>query len=146
MDLGFDGLMIETHINPSQALSDKEQQITPELLERILKLIVIRDTSESSEYLADLRREIDELDDRLLNILSKRMSVAREIGRYKMQNNMQVLQPVRYDKMVTSRIAQALGLELDEDFVKQILEAVHEESVRQQFEIINRSGLSQKLN
>jgi chorismate mutase len=74
------------------------------------------------------------------------MSVAREIGRYKMQNNMQVLQPVRYDKMVTSRIAQALGLELDEDFVKQILEAVHEESVRQQFEIINRSGLSQKLN
>ena len=146
MDLGFDGLMIETHINPSQALSDKEQQITPELLERIHKLIVIRDTSESSEYLADLRREIDELDDRLLNILSKRMSVAREIGRYKMQNNMQVLQPVRYDKMVTSRIAQALGLELDEDFVKQILEAVHEESVRQQFEIINRSGLSQKLN
>ena len=63
-----------------------------------------------------------------------------------MDRNMQVLQPVRYDKMVTSRIAQALGLELDEEFVKQILESVHEESVRQQFEVINKSGLSEKLN
>lgn len=146
MDLGFDGLMVETHINPNEALSDKEQQITPELLERIIKLLVIRDKSEPSEYLADLRREIDELDDRLLNLLSKRMSVSREIGKYKMEHNIQVLQPLRYDKMVTSRIAQALGLELDEEFVKQILESIHEESVRQQFEIINKLGLSQKLN
>lgn len=145
MDLGFDGLMIETHSNPSEALSDKEQQITPDLLERIIKLLVIRDKNEPSEYLADLRREIDELDDRLLNILSKRMSIAREIGKYKMDNNIQVLQPLRYDKMVTSRIAQALGLELDEEFVKQILELTHEESVRQQFEIINKMGLSNKL-
>ena len=83
MDLGFDGLMIETHSNPSEALSDKEQQITPDLLERIIKLLVIRDKNEPSEYLADLRREIDELDDRLLNVLSKRMSIAREIGKYK---------------------------------------------------------------
>ncbi len=146
IDLGFDGLMVETHIDPAEALSDKEQQITPQLLERILKLIVIRDKSEPSEYLADLRREIDELDDRLLNLLSKRMSIAREIGKYKMENNMQVLQPIRYDRMVTSRIAQALGLELDEEFVKQILESIHEESVRQQFEIINKMGLSNKLN
>ncbi len=145
MDLGFDGLMIETHSNPSEALSDKEQQITPDLLERIIKLLVIRDKNEPSEYLADLRREIDELDDRLLNVLSKRMSIAREIGKYKMDNNIQVLQPLRYDKMVTSRIAQALGLELDEEFVKQILELTHEESVRQQFEIINKTGLSNKL-
>lgn len=145
MDLGFDGLMIETHSNPSEALSDKEQQITPDLLERIIKLLVIRDKNEPSEYLADLRREIDELDDRLLNVLSKRMSIAREIGKYKMDNNIQVLQPLRYDKMVTSRIAQALGLELDEEFVKQILELTHEESVRQQFEIINKMGLSNKL-
>ena len=145
MDLGFDGLMIETHSNPSEALSDKEQQITPDLLERIIKLLVMRDKNEPSEYLADLRREIDELDDRLLNVLSKRMSIAREIGKYKMDNNIQVLQPLRYDKMVTSRIAQALGLELDEEFVKQILELTHEESVRQQFEIINKTGLSNKL-
>ncbi len=146
MDLGFDGLMVETHINPSAALSDKEQQITPALLDKIIKLLVIRDRTEPSEYLADLRREIDELDDRLLNVLSKRMSISREIGKYKMDNNMQVLQPLRYDKMVTSRIAQALGLELDEEFVKQILESIHEESVRQQFEIINKMGLSRKLD
>ena len=146
MDLGFDGLMVETHINPSVALSDKEQQITPALLEKITKLLVIRNRTEPSEYLADLRREIDELDDRLLNVLSKRMSISREIGKYKMDNNMQVLQPLRYDKMVTSRIAQALGLELDEEFVKQILESIHEESVRQQFEIINKMSLSQKFD
>lgn len=144
MDLGFDGLMIETHINPEEALSDKEQQITPETLQRILSILVIRDRSDSSEFLNELRRDIDETDDRLLNLLSQRMSIAREIGRYKMEHNMPVLQPLRYDKMVTTRLAQAMGLELDEEFVKLILEAIHEESVRQQFEVFNKISLSKK--
>ena len=144
MDLGFDGLMVETHINPEVALSDKDQQITPDTLKRILSILVIRDRSESSEFLNELRRDIDEADDRLLNLLSQRMSIAREIGRYKMEHNMPVLQPLRYDKMVTTRLAQAMGLELDEEFVKLILEAIHEESVRQQFEVFNKIALSKK--
>lgn len=144
MDLGFDGLMIETHINPEEALSDKEQQITPETLKEILSTLVIRDKSESSEFLNELRRDIDETDDRLLNLLSKRMSIAREIGRYKMEHNMPVLQPLRYDKMVTTRVSQAMGLELEEKFVKLILETIHEESIKQQFKIFNTISLSNK--
>jgi len=138
MDLGFNGLMVESHSNPSLALSDKEQQITPETLGRILSLLVIRSTPDTSEFLNEMRREIDEIDDRILNLLSKRMSVAREIGKFKMANNIPVLQPVRYDRMVTNRLAQALGLELDGEFIKLMLEAIHEESVKQQFEIFNK--------
>ena len=138
MDLGFNGLMVESHSNPSLALSDKDQQITPETLGRILSLLVIRSTPDTSEFLNEMRREIDEIDDRILNLLSKRMSVAREIGKFKMANNIPVLQPVRYDKMVTNRLAQALGLELDGEFIKLMLEAIHEESVKQQFEIFNK--------
>lgn len=138
MDLGFNGLMVESHSNPSLALSDKDQQITPETLGRILSLLVIRSTPDTSEFLNEMRREIDEIDDRILNLLSKRMSVAREIGKFKMANNIPVLQPVRYDRMVTNRLAQALGLELDGEFIKLMLEAIHEESVKQQFEIFNK--------
>ncbi len=139
MDLGFDGLMIESHCNPAVALSDKEQQITPELLHTILKAIIIRETTDDSESLYELRREIDELDQRLLDLLSKRMSIAREIGRYKKQHSMPVLQPKRYEHLVTERVSQAPGLEMDEEFVRQILEAIHEESVRQQLEIFNKN-------
>ncbi|MEN6618256.1 MAG: chorismate mutase [Rikenellaceae bacterium] len=138
MDLGFDGLMVESHSDPDKALSDKEQQITPEYLRTVLKAIIIRETSDDSESLYELRREIDELDERLLNLLSKRMSVSREIGRYKKQHNMPVLQPKRYEHLVTDRVSQAAGFELDQNFVKLILEAIHEESVRQQMEIFNK--------
>ncbi|MFA6334729.1 MAG: bifunctional 3-deoxy-7-phosphoheptulonate synthase/chorismate mutase type II [Bacteroidales bacterium] len=138
MDLGFDGLMIESHFEPHNALSDKEQQITPEFLKNLLNSLVIRETSDSSESLNELRREIDEIDERLLDLISMRMSVAREIGRYKKQNNMPVLQPKRYEHLVTERLSQALGLELDEKFVELILEAIHEESVRQQIAVFNK--------
>lgn len=137
MDLGFDGLMIESHNYPCKALSDSQQQITPDLLKGILATLVIRESSDSSDSLSELRREIDELDERLLDLISRRMSVAREIGRYKKQNNMPVLQPARYEHLVTEKLSQANELQLDEGFVKTILEALHEESVRQQIEIIN---------
>lgn len=143
MDLGFDGLMIESHGNPSLALSDKEQQITPETLGRIISLLVIRSNPDTSEFLIEMRREIDEIDDRIMNLLSKRMSVAREIGKYKMANNISVLQPVRYDWMVNKRLSQALGLELDEEFIKLMLESIHEESVKQQFEIFKKGELGE---
>ncbi len=138
LDMGFDGLMIESHNDPASALSDKEQQITPGLLEKILKVLVVRERSDSSDTLNELRREMDEMDERLLDILSKRMAISREIGRYKMENNIPVLQPLRYDKMVTRRVSQAAELMVDEEFIKLILEAIHEESVRQQIEIFNR--------
>ena len=135
MDMGFDGLMVETHINPSSALSDKEQQITPTALNAIIKALVIRDTVDSTERLSELRREMDEVDERLLDLISKRMAISREIGRYKMEHNMPVLQPLRYDYTVNRRISQASELLVNEEFIRTVLEAIHEESVRQQLEI-----------
>ena len=141
MDLGFDGLMIESHNNPSLALSDKEQQITPDALKTILDTIIIRESIETGDSLKELRREIDEIDEILLDLLSRRMSISREIGTYKMKNNMPVFQPKRYDQLVTYRITQAKSLGLDKDFIKLILESIHEESVRQQIEIFKKSSL-----
>ncbi len=135
LDMGFSGLMIESHIDPTNALSDKDQQITPESLKNIIDQLVIRKITDTSESLKELRREIDEVDERFLDLLSQRMAISREIGRYKKEKNIPVLQPIRYDHLVTNRIAQAAELMVDKDFIKQVLEAIHEESVRQQLEI-----------
>jgi chorismate mutase len=137
MDLGFDGLMIESHIDPGSALSDKEQQVTPSELKTILSSIIIRDYEGIPELLKELRREIDEIDDRLLTLISRRMQVAREIGRCKKSNKIPILQPTRYERLVTHKVSCAESLQLDPDFIKRILEAIHEESVRQQLTIIN---------
>lgn len=138
MDLGFDGLIIESHCNPDCAWSDKEQQVTPDVLDYILNMLVIRETTQTTENLAELRKQIDELDEQLLELLSKRMRVSREIGQYKKEHNMPVLQTVRYDEILNKRVAQAVGLDMADDFMKTVLEAIHEESVRQQIEIMNK--------
>ncbi|MDD2426386.1 MAG: bifunctional 3-deoxy-7-phosphoheptulonate synthase/chorismate mutase type II [Bacteroidales bacterium] len=137
MDLGFDGLMTEVHIDPSKALSDKDQQITPSVFAGILSRLVIRQKESLSKLLEELRRELDELDDNLINILSRRMAIAREIGHYKIKHDMPVLQPARYEKMVTERVEYCSSAKLDRQFLKLIMEAIHEESVRQQLEIFD---------
>lgn len=83
MDLNFDGLIIESHCNPDCAWSDASQQVTPDVLDYILNLLVIRTETQSTESLAQLRKQIDECDDNIIQELSKRMRVAREIGTYK---------------------------------------------------------------
>ena len=138
MDMNYEGLIIESHCSPDTALSDKEQQITPDVLSYIVNLLVIRDTKQSTENLAELRQQIDTIDDELFSILSKRMRVSREIGLYKKEHNMPILQTVRYDEILEKRIPQAKELEIGSSFMKSILEAIHEESVRQQIEIINQ--------
>lgn len=138
MDLGFEGLMIESHICPDCAWSDKDQQITPETLTFITNMLVIRDSAYSTENLSTLRRQIDELDNQLLETLAKRMRIAREIAIYKKENNMPVLQSGRYDEIINKRCAQGAEMDLSVDFVKEVMEAIHEESVRQQLELINK--------
>ncbi len=137
MDLGFDGLIIESHCNPDCAWSDKTQQVTPDVLDYILNMLVIRETNQTTENLTELRKQIDELDEQLLELLSKRMRVSREIGQYKKEHNMPVLQTVRYDEILNKRVSQAVGLDMSDDFMKSVLESIHEESVRQQIEIMN---------
>ncbi|NLI72689.1 MAG: bifunctional 3-deoxy-7-phosphoheptulonate synthase/chorismate mutase type II [Bacteroidales bacterium] len=136
MDLNFDGLIIETHCNPDKAWSDAAQQITPEALELILDNIVIRETTQSTESLTALRRQIDGLDNDLLALLAKRMRVSQEIGTYKKEHNMPILQAQRYDKILKNRVAQAEKMGMSGEFMKTVLMAIHEESVRQQMLIM----------
>ena len=97
LDMGFDGLIIESHCNPDCAWSDKNQQITPEVLSVILDNLVYRDAPAPAESLVQLRRQIDQLDNELLEVLAKRMNISREIGTYKRDHNMPVVQPNRYE-------------------------------------------------
>lgn len=138
MDLGFDGLIVETHCDPDKAWSDAKQQVTPEVLDYILSLLIIRNKTVTTEGINELRKQIDELDNNLMDLLSKRMRVSREIGQYKKEHNMTVLQTSRYNEILDKRGAQGSLYGMDTKFIKEIFEAIHEESVRQQIEIINR--------
>ena len=138
MDLGFDGLIIESHNCPDCAWSDKDQQITPETLDIILNSIVIRDETQSTENLTTLRRQIDDIDDQLLELLAKRLRISKEIAIFKKEHSMPVLQTGRYDEILTKRISQAQEMGMHADFIKVILEAIHEESVRTQLDLINK--------
>jgi len=138
MDLNFDGLIIESHCNPDAALSDASQQITPDILDYILNMLVIRKETQTTESLAELRRQIDECDNSLIEILAKRMRISREIGTFKKEHNVTVLQSGRYDEIISKRGAQAKEFGMDPEFMKAVFEAIHEESVRQQMEILNK--------
>ena len=138
MDLGFDGLIIESHCNPDCAWSDASQQVTPDVLAYILDMLIIRETSQSTENLNELRRQIDELDNQLLDLLAKRMRISREIGLYKKEHDMPILQATRYDEILNKRVEQACNMDMDGEFMKTILAAIHEESIRQQMVIINK--------
>ncbi|HNX88092.1 MAG TPA: bifunctional 3-deoxy-7-phosphoheptulonate synthase/chorismate mutase type II [Paludibacteraceae bacterium] len=136
MDLNFDGLIIEAHCTPDKAWSDAAQQITPEILQLILDSLVIRETNQTTENLTVLRRQIDSLDNDLLELLAKRMRVSKEIGTYKKEHNMPILQAQRYDEILKNRVNQAEKMGMNGDFMKTVLMAIHEESVRQQMLIM----------
>lgn len=137
MDMGFDGLIVESHCDPDSAWSDKSQQVTPEVLNFILNMLVVRDTTQTTESLTLLRQQIDQIDNDLLEALSKRMRISREIGQYKKEHSMPVVQMGRYDDILNSRAAAAEELGMNGDFMKTVYQAIHEESVRQQIEVLN---------
>ena len=139
MDLGFDGLIVESHCNPDCAWSDAKQQVTPDVLDYILNLLVIRKEKQTTENLAELRKQIDECDNNLIEELAKRMRIAREIGTYKKEHDMTVLQTSRYNEILDKRGSQGALCGMDSEFINKVFEAIHEESVRQQLEIINRN-------
>ena len=141
MDLSFDGLIIETHCNPDKAWSDASQQITPETLKGILDNLVLRrpkigDTPRNT--LDELRKQIDKLDNQLLDILKERMKISEAIGRYKYENNITILQARRYDEIMNDRKAKAESRSLNADFVTEIFESIHEESIRCQSAVMNK--------
>ena len=138
MDLNYHGLMIESHFSPDDAWSDKDQQVTPQALSELIHTLVIRNTAQTTEDLSVLRSQIDELDNDLLRLLSKRMRVSREIGQYKLEHDMPVLQTKRYDYILNDRAKQGERMDLSGAFMKQILEAIHGESIRQQIEVMEK--------
>lgn len=136
-DMGFDGLVIESHCHPDEAWSDAAQQVTPCQLDSILGSLKVRGQHMPSERLEVLRRQIDGIDNELLDVLARRMEVAREIGRYKKESSMPVVQAGRYNDVLRSRIDAGVQLGMSAEFMRTFLLALHDESVRQQLDIIN---------
>lgn len=135
LDLNFDGLMIESHCNPSCALSDASQQLTPDALDYILKMLVVKDNVQTTESIVLLRKQIDEIDERILELLAKRMRISGEIGVYKKEHNMPVLQTGRYSDILKGRASMGMEMNLGEEFVSDIMKLIHEESVKVQLKI-----------
>ena len=138
MDLGMDGLIIESHCDPDKAWSDASQQVTPDVLDFILDRLVIREKMETTESIGALRKQIDELDDALIDLLAKRMRVCREIGQYKKEHGMTILQTARYSEILDKRGAQGSLMGIGAECIKKIFEEIHEESVNQQVSVMNK--------
>lgn len=129
LDMGLDGLIIESHCNPDEAWSDAAQQVTPEELSKIIGSLVYRSAPVPADTLTNLRQKIDRLDNDLLEILKKRMDISREIGDYKRRHGIPVVQSGRFGDILSSRIAAGRSMEMSEDFIRAIFSAIHEESV-----------------
>ena len=143
-DMGLEGLMIESHIDPSCALSDKEQQLTPADLAKLLDRLVIRHESADNplfeNQLEVLRSRIDALDTELLEVLSSRMDIVREIGKYKKEHNVTALQINRWAQLMDDRVKMAEKLNLNRTFTQILFQLIHEDSVRMQTEIMDNGN------
>lgn len=137
MDLNFDGLMIETHCQPECALSDNRQQVVPAELFVILDRLVHRTTSGESNEISHYRALLDEIDNDLMRLISKRMQIAREIGEIKREKGLTVFQPFRYKEVMERYAADSALHSLDVEAMKDIFEVIHSESIRQQLKIVN---------
>lgn len=142
-DLEMNGMMIEVHHHPPSALTDKNQQITPAKLAVLLKSIVLRRETGSKEFsdiLEKLRTEIDKLDEELIDILARRMKVVEEIGHYKRENRITILQLKRWNQVMQDRVESGIKLGLSRDFILNLLQSVHHEGIRLQMEVMNEGS------
>jgi chorismate mutase len=141
IDLDFDGLMIESHIDPDKAWSDAKQQVTPAVLAEMLDAITWRKEDVPSESfhaaLDKLREQINHIDDELMQLLGQRMKVADQIGNYKKNNNVTILQTNRWNQILERAFGRGDKLGLSRDFVTKYLDAVHMESINRQNKIMN---------
>ncbi|MAE08144.1 MAG: 3-deoxy-7-phosphoheptulonate synthase [Bacteroidetes bacterium] len=141
LDLEMDGLMIESHRDPKNALTDSAQQITPDDLQKLLNKLVIRHKKGDIDFqhkLEELRTEIDKLDGELLQILAKRMEIIDEIGDYKRDNDITILQMKRWAGMIKDRMSIGTHLGLNSSFMKTLLNLIHKESIQRQEDIFKK--------
>lgn len=143
LDMGTDGLMIEVHPNPPQAMSDARQQITPEELGHILFSLTLREaTSNNADFqsrLEELRSIMDGVDEEILRVVARRMAISEKIGEYKRDNNVTILQIKRWRDIVQTRTAKGKELGLDEEFVKSLMQLIHKESINVQTELVKNN-------
>lgn len=136
LDLQYDGLMLEVHSNPKEALSDAKQQLTPGEFKELVKKLIVRVASVDDVFelskLEDLRDQIDEIDADIIEKLAHRMSVARVIGQYKKKNNVAILQPERWEEILRTRTISGMSKNLTKEFLLNILNNIHQESIYQQ--------------
>ncbi|MCQ2116108.1 MAG: bifunctional 3-deoxy-7-phosphoheptulonate synthase/chorismate mutase type II [Bacteroidales bacterium] len=147
LDLGFEGLMIESHCNPVCALSDAGQQLTPEALGELLASLVVRTPEPAlanKETIDQLRAQIDVIDENLLHTLGQRMKVSRQIGQYKKENNVAIVQASRWDSLLANMVEKSKAYNLPEEFVRDVFNAIHEASVQVQNEILSGEQPEQK--
>ena len=140
MDILSDGLIIETHVNPNEAWSDASQQITPDELSKLLNKLVLRNAKpdqHNSVTLEELRAQIDIYDDQILDVLEERMKIADQIGMFKKDKNLTILQTARWDHIITRRTEMGLAKGLSTEFTSRIFSAIHEESIQHQNKIMN---------
>ena len=142
IDMNYDGLMIETHINPEKALSDNNQQVTPKQLNEILGKLVVRQAKIEDPVfkssLDQLRIEIDDLDYELVDVLKRRMNVAEKIGIHKKENKVTILQSNRWEELLKTRIQHGVDNGLTEEFMNKVLKAIHQESINRQTKVMNK--------
>jgi len=136
LDLNYEGLMIETHIDPPHARSDAKQQLTPAGLGKLLAALVLRNPSVDDVFelskLEDMRDQIDEVDQTILDYMSERMGIARMIGQYKLKNHMTIYQPERWNEIIRTRTKNGMEKKLTREFILKLINIIHEESIYQQ--------------
>lgn len=136
LDLLYDGLMIEVHSSPAQALSDSGQQITPTEFKTLIRRLILKsEVSDSDEFqtrIKELRIEVDSIDEHIIELLGKRMEIAKKMGVLKRKNNVSTLQPERWKEILQSRIAFGDSRNLSAEFIFQLFQAIHEEAIQQQ--------------
>ena len=140
MDLHFDGLMIESHINPDEAWSDAKQQITPAVLEELLRNLILRDKKSHSKSeqveLDKYRAQIDSYDNIIMGVLGDRMDVVKNIGKFKKENNITILQPNRWDQLMKKNYEHGDIKGFSRKFVDRLFKAIHQESINFQTEVM----------
>ena len=141
LDLGMNGLMIESHYDPAIALSDAQQQLTPSDLNEVLSKLVVRkqsaDDSVTTNTLSELRKIIDEIDDELINVLKRRLQIIEQIGAYKKDRNITIFQLDRWQEILRTRGQWADKIGVSRQHVEKICQLLHEESIRVQNGLMN---------
>lgn len=142
LDLATDGLMIECHINPDEALTDAKQQITPDELKQLLSNLTFRSkqTGNVERDLASLRGEIDDIDSELLQLLARRMEVSAQIGEYKRSHNVTVVQMDRWKKILEDHVATGEEMGLSPELINKVFESIHQASIERQSRIMEEGN------